>query len=186
MSNLPQKLPIKLRLKSADPAFPRPYYQTAQSSGFDLCANLCYAPSQASKEIRKFDVALFPGATAAVPTGLWVDYIPEGFELQVRPRSGLAKKHGLTVLNTPGTIDADYRGEIVVLLHNAMQFTHDDRKANFNPVFRVEHMMRIAQAVLVPVVRAIIFISKEGEEGWKEVLHPEAKRIGGFGSTGEN
>ena len=129
-----------------------PAYATAGSAGMDLLAAVT-AP-----------VTLPPGGRALVPTGLRVA-VPEGFELQVRPRSGLALKHGLTLPNSPGTIDSDYRGEIGVILLNA----------GAEP-FLVERGMRIAQAIMAPVVQAV----------WDEVgeLDDTARGAGGFGSTG--
>ena len=129
-----------------------PDYATALSAGLDVRACL-EAP-----------ITLAPGTYQLVPTGLYVA-LPEGTELQVRPRSGLAFKHGVTVLNAPGTIDADYRGEIGVLLIN-----HGPQP------FRIEHGERIAQLVLArcePIA-------------WREVdeLPSTARGIGGFGSTG--
>jgi dUTP pyrophosphatase len=110
------------------------------------------------------DVTLAPGARHAVATGLAMA-IPVGYEVQVRPRSGLALKHGISVPNTPGTIDSDYRGELKVILIN-----HGDTD------FAVARGDRIAQLVLAPVIRA----------GWEEVaeLDDTARGAGGFGSTG--
>ena len=129
-----------------------PEYATALSAGLDVRACLD-AP-----------ITLAPGTYQLVPTGLYVA-LPEGTELQVRPRSGLAFKHGVTVLNAPGTIDADYRGEIGVLLIN-----HGPQP------FRIEHGERIAQLVLARYERI----------AWQEVedLPSTARGIGGFGSTG--
>jgi dUTP pyrophosphatase len=109
-------------------------------------------------------VSIAPGKRALIPTGIAIA-LPEGFELQIRPRSGLALKHGITLPNTPGTIDEDYRGEIGVIMLNA----GDEH-------FLVTRGMRIAQAVLAPVVRV----------GWVEVdsLDETARGAGGFGSTG--
>jgi len=105
-----------------------------------------------------------PGGWALVPTGLSIA-LPPGYEMQVRPRSGLALKHGLTLPNSPGTIDEDYRGELGVIVLNAGP-----------EPFTVERGMRIAQAVIAPVVRA----------AWREVdtLPATARGAGGFGSTG--
>ncbi len=123
----------------------------------DLCANL--AP-----ERRAAGLTLGPGERTLVASGLAVA-IPEGFEVQVRPRSGLALRHGVTLVNSPGTIDSDYRGEVGVILvnHGAEPFT-------------VEHGMRIAQLVLAPVARLV----------WEEAaaLDDSARGAGGFGSTG--
>lgn len=129
-----------------------PAYETAGSAGMDLRAAV-EAP-----------IVLAPGARAAVPTGLAIA-LPEGFEAQVRPRSGLALKHGVTCLNSPGTIDSDYRGEIRVILIN-----HGD-----DPV-TIARGERIAQCVIAPVVRAVLHE--------QDALPPSARAEGGFGSTG--
>jgi dUTP pyrophosphatase len=109
-------------------------------------------------------VVLQPGQQAMVPTGLSMA-MPKGFEAQVRPRSGLAAKHGLSVLNTPGTIDSDYRGEVKIILINHGQ---ED--------FTVERNMRIAQMIIAPVVQATLIEV--------DVLGDTARGSGGFGSTG--
>ncbi len=129
-----------------------PTYETEQSAGMDLTAALEEA----------FD--LDPGMRTLVPTGLSIA-LPKGYEAQIRPRSGLAYKNGVTVLNSPGTIDADYRGEIKVLLANLGQET-----------FTVERGMRIAQMV----------IAKHEHIAWEQVadLEETARGTGGFGSTG--
>lgn len=132
---------------------PLPEPATAQAAGADLRAAVV-AP-----------VTLAPGARAAVPTGLRLA-IPEGFEGQVRPRSGLALRQGVTVANAPGTIDADYRGELMVALVNLGD--HD---------VTIERGMRIAQLVFAPVVRA-----RWVEGGLDD--RPTARGEGGFGSTG--
>lgn len=131
-----------------------PAYETAGSAGMDVRAALP----------EREPVVLAPGQRAMVPTGLSVA-IPEGYEIQVRPRSGLAAKHGLTCLNTPGTIDSDYRGEIKVILINLGQ-----------EAFTIQRGERIAQLVLAPVTRL----------AWSEVetLSETARGAGGFGSTG--
>jgi dUTP pyrophosphatase len=133
---------------------PLPSYQTEHAAGLDLLAAL---PVEAP-------LTLAPGARALVPTGLAIA-LPPGYEAQVRPRSGLAVKSGLTVLNSPGTIDSDYRGEVQVLLINL----------GAAPVL-LERGMRIAQMVIAPVEQAIL----------TEVpsLDPTARGSGGFGSTG--
>ncbi|WP_341198136.1 dUTP diphosphatase [Hyphomonas chukchiensis] len=132
-----------------------PAYETAGSAGMDVRAAL--------PEVEP--LVLAPGARAMVPTGLSVA-IPEGYEIQVRPRSGLAAKHGLTCLNTPGTIDSDYRGEIKVILINL----------GTEP-FTIARGERIAQLVLAPVTQL----------GWAEVdtLDETRRGTGGFGSTGQ-
>jgi dUTP pyrophosphatase len=144
------------RLPGRDPALPLPAYATDGAAGMDLCANL--APGE-----RAAGLVLAPGARTLVPTGLALE-VPAGHEAQVRPRSGLALRHGLTVLNSPGTIDSDYRGEIGVILINHGQ----------EPV-TIAHGMRVAQMVLAPVARA----------DWREgALTGSARGAGGFGSTG--
>jgi dUTP pyrophosphatase len=133
---------------------PLPSYQSASAAGLDLLA----AVSSTTP------VIIAPGARALVPTGIAIALV-SGYEAQVRPRSGLAARHGLTVLNTPGTIDADYRGEIQVLLINLGE----------EPV-TVERGMRIAQMVIAPVVRAHILDVA--------FLEQTTRGSGGFGSTG--
>ena len=129
-----------------------PAYATTQSAGMDLRANLTEP------------VVLKPMERAMIPTGLFIE-LPVGYEAQVRPRSGLAAKHGITVLNTPGTIDADYRGEIKVIL------------INLSPEpFEIQHGERIAQMV----------IAKHETVQWTEVeiLSETERGAGGFGSSG--
>ena len=133
---------------------PLPSYQSANASGLDLLAAV---PAETP-------LVLAPGKYAMVPTGLTLA-LPRGFEAQVRPRSGLAAKHGVTVLNSPGTVDADYRGEINVILIN-----HGD--APF-PIRRGE---RIAQMVIAPVVQAQLV--------QVDTLSSTDRGSGGFGSTG--
>lgn len=133
---------------------PLPAYETAGAAGFDLLAAI---DENSPIKMEKF-------ARALVPTGFKLQ-IPEGYEAQVRPRSGLALKHGVTVLNTPGTIDCDYRGEIGVVLIN-----HGDVP------FVVTRGMRIAQMVLAPVTRAQLVAVSE--------IAPTPRGAGGFGSTG--
>ncbi len=131
---------------------PLPAYQSILAAGLDLLAAVDGA------------ITLAPGARALVPTGLAMA-LPAGFEAQVRPRSGLAAKHGVTVLNTPGTIDADYRGEVKVILINL----GDDP-------FEISRGDRIAQMVIAPVLQANIVEV--------EVLSETERGSGGFGSTG--
>ena len=133
-------------------ALPLPAYATADAAGLDLLAALDQS------------ITLKPMARALVPTGIAIA-LPQGFEAQVRPRSGLAAKHGITVLNSPGTIDADYRGEIKVILVNLS-----------GESFEIEPGMRIAQMVIAPVTRI----------AWDEQadLEATARGAGGFGSTG--
>jgi len=124
----------------------------------------------AGADVRAYiqeDVVLLPGASVLVPTGVIVE-IPEGFEIQVRPRSGLALKNQITVLNTPGTIDADYRGEVGVILIN-----HGSKP------FTISRGMRIAQLVLATALRAS-FVCKQKE------LTATARGEGGFGHTGSH
>jgi dUTP pyrophosphatase len=131
---------------------PLPAYQSDHAAGLDLVAAV-NAP-----------VTLAPGERALIPTGIAIG-LPEGFEAQVRPRSGLAARDGVTLLNTPGTIDADYRGEVMVIL------------INFGSVpFTVTRGARIAQLVIAPVVRARIVEAGD--------LDRTARGAGGFGSTG--
>lgn len=110
------------------------------------------------------DVRLWAGQREAVPTGIRVA-IPDGYEMQIRPRSGLAAKHGITVLNAPGTIDAGYRGEVLVLLHNTSTYVHEIKRGE-----------RIAQAVIAPVVRATLLEV--------EALDETERGEGGLGSSG--
>jgi dUTP pyrophosphatase len=133
---------------------PLPAYETDQAAGMDLRAAV---PDDEPFTLR-------PGARHPIPTGL-AFALPPGFEGQVRPRSGLAAKHGVTCLNTPGTIDADYRGEVKVILVNLGE---ED--------FVIRRGERIAQLVIAPVVQAT----------WSEVesLEETARGAGGFGSTG--
>jgi dUTP pyrophosphatase len=133
---------------------PLPAYETAQAAGMDLRAAV---PEDEPLTLR-------PGSRFPVPTGLAIA-LPPGFEGQVRPRSGLAFKHGVTCLNSPGTVDADYRGEVKVILVN-----HGEED------FVIRRGERIAQLVIAPVVQA----------AWAEVesLDDTARGVGGFGSTG--
>jgi dUTP pyrophosphatase len=133
---------------------PLPAYASADAAGLDLAAAV---PQDAPMHLA-------PGERGLVPTGLAIA-VPPGFEAQLRPRSGLAVRHGVTVLNTPGTIDADYRGEVMVVLIN-----HGDE------AFSVTRGMRIAQLIVAPVMRAEIL---EFEE-----LDLTRRGSGGFGSTG--
>ena len=133
---------------------PLPTYVTEGAAGMDLMAAL---PANET-------MTLGPGQRALVPTGLAIA-LPKGFEAQVRPRSGLAAKHGITVLNAPGTVDADYRGEVSVILINLG--TED---------FAITRGLRVAQMVIAPVTRAV----------WTETdaLSETDRGAGGFGSTG--
>jgi dUTP pyrophosphatase len=140
-----------VRLPHAD-GLPLPAYATEGAAGMDLLAAV-------GETLR-----IPPGGRALVPTGLTIA-LPPGYELQVRPRSGLALKHGIVLPNSPGTVDEDYRGELLVIVMNAG-----------SAAFSIERGMRIAQAVVAPVVRA----------EWHEVaeLPASARGSGGFGSTG--
>lgn len=145
-------VPVAVRRLPHGADLPLPAYATAGAAGMDLLAAVaapCVVP---------------PGGRALIPTGLAIA-LPPGFELQIRPRSGLALRNGIVLPNSPGTIDEDYRGEIQVILLNAG-----------DAAFTVERGMRIAQAVLAPVVRA----------EWREMAELEAteRAAGGFGSTG--
>ena len=145
-------VPVAVRRLAHGADLPLPAYATAGAAGMDLLAAID-AP-----------VVIAPGERTLVPTGIAIA-LPAGFELQVRPRSGLALRHGIVLANSPGTIDEDYRGEIQVIVMNAG-----------TAAFTVERGMRIAQAVLAPVVRA----------QWREVaaLDATGREAGGFGSTG--
>ncbi|CTQ69381.1 dUTP diphosphatase [Roseibium alexandrii] len=146
---------IKLELKRLDNGrdLPLPAYQSDLAAGLDLLAAV------------DDGLTLQPGSRALVPTGLAMA-LPAGYEAQVRPRSGLAAKHGVTVLNTPGTIDADYRGEVKVILINLG-----------DTAFEISRGDRIAQMVIAPVLQAEI------EE--VEILSETSRGTGGFGSTGQ-
>lgn len=143
---------MKLNIRKIHPEAIIPQYATPGASGLDLHARIPH------------EIYLQPGVRFTVPTGIAIE-LPEGFEGQVRPRSGMAKKHGVTVLNAPGTVDRDFRGEICVILIN-----HGDE------AHKIEPNDRIAQLVIAPVVRAEleqVGVLKETERG-----------DGGFGSTG--
>jgi dUTP pyrophosphatase len=141
---------ILIKRLSKDISLPK--YETDGSSGMDLAANI------------EDEIEILPGKSAVIPTGLAVS-IPKNFEIQIRPRSGLAAKHQISVLNTPGTIDADYRGELKVILIN-----HSDK------IFKIENGLRIAQMVLCPIIKASL---KD-----VETLEETKRGSGGFGSTG--
>lgn len=145
-----QSVNIKIINNSSNPL---PAYETEGSAGMDLRANL------------ENEITLAPLQRALVPTGLFIE-LPLGYEAQVRPRSGLAIKHGITCLNSPGTIDSDYRGEIKIILVNIS-----------NESFTIQHGERIAQMIIHPVVKAT----------WQSVkVLMESKRgEGGFGHTGK-
>lgn len=143
-------IPVRLKRLDNGQGLPLPEYATAGAAGMDV--------------VSAEDVTIAPGARHAVATGLSMA-IPAGYEIQVRPRSGLALKHGITVPNTPGTIDSDYRGELKAILIN-----------HGTEPFAIRRGDRIAQLVLAPVTRA----------AWEEVdqLDDTARGTGGFGSTG--
>lgn len=144
-----QKLTVDLKLKED---VTTPEYGSTGASGFDIRAN------------NEDDITIPAGGSALIPTGLYMA-VPAGFEMQVRSRSGLAAKNGVVVLNSPGTVDSDYRGEVKVILHNASRIP-----------FRVHAGDRIAQGVICPVVHAV----------WNvvETLDSSERGEGGFGSTG--
>lgn len=150
-----KKQNVKVAIKPLEHAIglKLPSYATSQSAGMDLAAAL------------EEPVELGPGERSLIPTGLSIA-LPEGYEAQVRPRSGLAVKHGVTVLNTPGTIDADYRGEVKVILIN-----HGKES------FTIERGMRIAQMV----------VARYSHVNWEmveELEENQERSAGGFGSTG--
>lgn len=140
--------------KDADRSLGLPTYETSGAAGADLRSNF---PDRSA-------LTLAPGARALIPTGLKLA-LPSGYEAQIRPRSGLALRHGITLLNAPGTIDSDYRGELGVVLVNLSELT-----------FEVGHGMRIAQMVVAPVVHADFVL--------EETLSDTVRGTGGFGSTG--
>jgi len=143
----------------ADRSLPLPNYETAGAAGADIRANLM-------PEDRETGFTLDPMLRAVVPTGLRME-VPEGYEVQIRPRSGLALKHGISLPNTPGTIDSDYRGPLGVLLIN---YGRDP--------FLIRHGDRIAQMIVAPVVQARFDVV--------EALADTARGAGGFGSTGQS
>ena len=144
---------VKVLIKKLDPAVQLPEYKTNGASGVDLIAFI------------KEPINLEPKTSVLIPTGLSVAF-PEDYEIQIRPRSGLAAKNNISVLNTPGTIDSDYRGEIKVIIYN-----------HGNENFSINNGDRIAQMILAPVVKM------ELEE--KNDLPKSIRGKGGFGSTGK-
>ena len=144
---------MQVKVLKIHPEATVPQYATAGASGLDLHARIPH------------EIYLQPGVRYSCPTGIGIE-LPEGFEAQVRPRSGLARKNGITVLNAPGTVDADYRGEIIVILIN-----HSDT------AFKVEPNQRIAQLVIAPVMRVDLVCS--------DVLTETERGAGGFGHTGQ-
>lgn len=147
-----KKIEIKVKILPHGKDLPLPAYKTPLSSGMDIVA-----------AVEKNEI-LSPSSVKAIPTGIQIA-IPEGYEVQIRPRSGLALKNSITCLNTPGTIDADYRGEVKIILANLS-----------NQPFIIERGMRIAQAVVCPIVH--------GELKLVENLEETIRGEGGFGSTG--
>jgi dUTP pyrophosphatase len=155
LANMSQNIRIQVAPLPHFAGLALPAYETALSAGMDLRAAVA----------DEAPMTLDPGARALVPTGLTIA-LPAGYEAQIRPRSGLALKHGLTCLNTPGTIDADYRGEVKVLLINLGQ-----------EPFVIKRGERIAQMVIAPVT--------QGAWDVVETLSETARGAGGFGSTGK-
>ena len=151
-----ERVEVRIKRLSHGADLPLPDYQSALAAGLDLLAAV---PADAPIELA-------PGERALVPTGIAIA-LPPGFEGQVRPRSGLAARHGISVLNTPGTVDADYRGELQVIL------------VNFGAEpFLISRGMRIAQLIAAPVQRIKLVEV--------DALESTARAQGGFGSTGTN
>lgn len=151
----PSNVPVvRLKVLPHGAGLDLPHFASAQAAGADLRAAL---PANAPLELA-------PGQRSVVPCGFAMA-LPAGFEAQIRPRSGLAAKHGITVLNSPGTVDADYRGEVMVILVNLGQQS-----------FRIERGERIAQMIVAPVVQPAFEVS--------ETLDETERGAGGFGSTG--
>ena len=150
-----EKIKVCIQRLAGNEDIPLPQYMTNQSAGMDIFAAV------PEEEI------ILPGQRSKVPTGIAVA-LPEGYEAQIRPRSGLALNNGVTLLNSPGTIDADYRGEICVILINCSK-----------NVFTVTPKMRIAQLVLAPVCQAEFVLQEQ-------LVSVTARGMGGFGSTGTN
>ena len=144
---------VKILVKRFDKNIKLPKYKTSGSSGMDVVANI------------RNKIIIKPGKTAIIPTGIAVA-IPKNYEIQIRPRSGLAAKNGISVLNTPGTIDSDYRGEIKIILINLSK-----------KPFVIESGDRVAQMILCPVVK--------GELEEVKNLPKTVRGKGGFGSTGK-
>ena len=146
---------MRLKIYRINKTLPLPRYMTEHSSGMDLFASI------------DTDVIIQPGGYALIPTGIKIE-IPTGYEAQIRPRSGLAYKYGVTILNSPGTVDSDYRGEIKVIMIN-----------HGREPFKVKKQMRIAQLVITRVVHAEI-----EEVEMTEELNESNRSEGGFGHTG--
>ncbi|MGA3302924.1 MAG: dUTP diphosphatase [Methylovirgula sp.] len=151
-----ETITVPLRRLPHGEGLPLPAYQSAGAAGLDLIAAIA----------ADAKLIIEPGGRALVPTGIALQ-IPKGFEAQVRPRSGLALEHGVTILNAPGTIDSDYRGEICVLLTNLGK-----------DIFELRRGLRIAQLIVAPVIRATLTVVEELEES--------GRGAGGFGSTGKH
>ena len=148
-----------MRIAGSDPVIPLPAYATTGAAGMDLRANL-------KQDLREGGVTLKTGERALIPTGL-AFALPVGFEAQIRPRSGLAWKNGVSIVNGPGTIDWDYRGEVSVVLIN-----HGAEP------FKINHGDRIAQVVFAPVTRAVFHEV--------DTLDETTRGTGGYGSTGQS
>ena len=142
--------------QDADKNLPLPTFQTPGSAGADVCAN--FGLCQRSLEIK-------PGARALIPTGFSLE-IPNNYEIQIRPRSGLAINHGITILNSPGTIDSDYRGLIGIILIN-----------HGHEIYKILHGDRIAQMIVSPISQALFETTDQ--------LRESSRGAGGFGSTGK-
>lgn len=152
MINKKYNIEVEIKKLPHGADLPLPFYATSHSAGMDLCAAVAQ------------DIILEPGERKLIPAGFCMA-LPDGYEAQVRPRSGLALKHGVTVLNTPGTVDADYRGEVCVILVNLGQ-----------EPFTITRGMRIAQMIIAPYIQAKL---QEAAE-----LSDTRRGAGGFGSTG--
>jgi dUTP pyrophosphatase len=160
---------VQVKVKKSEGAI-IPQYQSADAAGLDLHANLMLEPMLVENATFRKNgdalnsVILYPNGRALIKTGLQVE-IPKGLEMQIRPRSGLALKAGITLINSPGTIDSDYRGDVGIIVHNT----------SVQP-FEIKHGDRIAQAVLSPVIQI------EWEE---DELSNTDRGEGGFGHTGK-
>jgi len=146
------KIRVKIKKSSGNEDLPLPHYMSSNSAGMDLYAAV------------KEDTTLSPGEVKLIPTGISIA-LPPGFEAQIRPRSGLAIKHGISILNTPGTVDADYRGEIGIILINLGKNS-----------FIIKRGDRIAQMIINKVYKAYLELSPD--------LSPTERNNGGFGHTG--
>ncbi|WP_455477979.1 dUTP diphosphatase [Bartonella sp. B10] len=164
-SHFSQPMTLSVQLLEHGQGLELPNYATAGSAGLDLRAAIADGET----------VVLAPGQRALIPTGL-IFHLSHGYEAQIRPRSGLAFHHGITCLNTPGTIDSDYRGEVKVLLINLGQ---ED--------FSVQRGMRIAQMVIAPIVQVNIrAIETAPQDGTPSLDKAKIRGTGGFGSTGHD